>query len=146
MFLNRSHENKNKLLELHFFFPLYFTLFTIPILKDFSLVFQGSSFSVVIIFSIILTINMGFCSNCKATDFHMCLFPFQRVVHFTSLDKTKHVLLIIIGIEQTYRGPLRCKQPWEKVRIVDSALGKRLDNEHYQVEFRYVEERYETQD
>lgn len=30
--------------------------------------------------------------------------------------------------------------------IVDSALGKRLDNEHYQVEFMDVEERYETQD
>lgn len=145
MFLNRSHENKNKLLELHFF-PLYFTLFTIRILKDFSLVFYGSSFSIVIIFSFILTINMGFCSNCKATDFHACLFVFQRVVHFTSLDKTKHILLIIIGIEQTHRGPLRCKQPWEKVSIVDSALGKRLDNEHYQVEFMDVEERYETQD
>ena len=75
MFLNRSHENKNKLLELHFF-PLYFTLFTIPILKDFSWVFYGSSFSIVIIFSFILTINMGFCSNCKATDFHACLFAF----------------------------------------------------------------------
>ena len=58
----------------------------------------------------------------------------------------KHVLLTIIGTEQTHRGPLRCKQPWEKVNIVDSALGKRLDNEHYQVGFMYVEERYKTQD
>lgn len=42
-------------------------------------------------------------------------------------------LLIIIGIEQTYRGPLEMQTALGESSIVDSSLGKRLDNEHYQV-------------